>query len=314
MKQNNLLYLIATVFPIIYLILWLIPNYELFFHLDFQIEDRHILPNNLAMWGYLMKHESWIFVHLVKPFFIYVYATQSIPWSIVILIIHEMFEALCVIMGFSMGPVFGATNTNFFSNWWKESTGDTLWGDIPQGTIGILIAAYLLNRYFPDILVHLRERKKWKNQFIFLIANFIILCAMDAVGLVSIKLPQPLPGIGPTIPIGYMFQILGFMIVFKIYWWFNDHRTLCCIPEERLKLFHSHLIVFLTGGWLSTGILIIPTYLGLWIFIGFFLSYITLVTTPTYLKDGWLIDHCERRIYCVANCKYLTVNKKYVYN
>ncbi len=314
MKSSNLLFCIVTLFPILYLIIWSIPNYHIYSGISFEVEDRHILPDNMKVWGFIMKHENWVFVHLITPFFVYVYITQSVPWAIIVAVVWEMTEAIGVIMGFSMGKALGVgENSSFFVNWLSESAGDSWWGDLPQGTIGILIGAYLLRRYFPDILLHLRMRKHYGNQIILVICYFLLTAALDLVGLITVEMGVALPGVGHSMPIGYMVQILGLLGVFKLYWYLNDHRTMCCIPEDRLELFHSHLMIFLMGGWLSTAILIIPTYFGLWIFIGFYLAYVTLSTRPVNLKDGWLIDHSGKRIYEVGACEHLCTQKVTIY-
>lgn len=313
-KSNNLYFYLCIAFPLILLIFFVLCNRPIN-NFQFQIDGKPQLRSNLRLFDFIAKHESWVFVHLTTPFLVYVFWTQNVWWALLVIVVWEMFEVSCVLAASALGPGMGLGSgaENHLSKWWEESSGDAWLGDIQIGMIGIAIGYFMMTTYFPDILEHLREKRRRKRQWIMLIFGFMLTATCDLIALITLKLPngQVLNGIGDTLPLGYVVYIL--LLIGGLNWfWSFDYKLFKCIPRNRLSLFHSNLILFFTIGWTSTVILLIPTYMALWIFVGLYVAYIAITSKKVHIDHEHNVRYteCDQIIYSLDDCKYLKCFRK----
>lgn len=96
---------------------------------------------------FVLKQEHWVFVHFFVPFTFAIFCSSFFK-AISIIFAWESFEAICATIG-SLIVISSRWTSSFFSEWIRESIGDSLIGDIAIGLVGILFGRYFMCNYFP---------------------------------------------------------------------------------------------------------------------------------------------------------------------
>ena len=120
-----------------------------------EIDDAYKNSTKLSPWKFALKKEHWVFVHFIVPFQFSVFIV-IISLSICLIYGWESYEAISAVIGATI-VIINKWTSSYFSEWIKESAGDSLVGDILIGTTGVLYSRYIMWMYFPCINELLRK-------------------------------------------------------------------------------------------------------------------------------------------------------------
>jgi len=215
----------------------------------------------IGVLDFLWNSENWIFTHLLRPFLLTIELTQSFKNTLLLLLAWEGFEAVLKLVGIMFFQDKG------FSKWVGESLGDRWLGDLPQGSLGALLAIYFLMKN-PKICKKLIDRRNNPLNLLIILLSQLVSLPIDLISLINFKMRQN-DGVFIVIPIGYVFYILVWLLYFSFYWQAFVTKTLVRMGLEVKKCLklENYLFGFIIWGWVSTNGLYLPTYLSLWNFV-----------------------------------------------
>jgi hypothetical protein len=237
--------------------------------------------------NWILYCEIWIFIHFTLPQVFYVFAFQNAWHAFGLIVFWEGIEVFLSV--FSKVIFVGMGFSDAFHKFITEKPPDIVLGDILIGTTTILLWRWVMNNYFPDVLLFFKRICTWTRWGFILGYWIVIIFPTVLISFTSIKMVEEFHFLGWNYPIGYFLIPLGFLLFYEIMQ--SDSLLMQevlkedFISRERIIQFFDYYEIYLFASYFATCFMLVPTYPCLYSYMGLFYLFTSGLKKKMKLKE-----------------------------